>query len=188
MYSTSTRAVRQLAVRTSASRGFLALPVRRLLSIPSSQPASSLLSVNGLANQSRFAVGGIRKYSVLSEETPATLYDYKGIKDIVSNPAAHPDSVVIDVREPVEFQDGHIPSAINLPFKTSPGALGLSEEDFLDQFGFDKPAADKELIFYCLAGVRSSAAEDLARTFGYKNRGNYIGSYEDWLTHENATK
>lgn len=180
--------MRQLAIRTARSGAPLALPARRLLSsIPSSQRASiAFPSASRLARQSQVFVNNFRRYSVLSEESAATLYEYSKIKDIVANPAAHPDSVIVDVREPVEYQEGHIPSAINLPFKTSPGALGLSEEDFLDQFGFDKPAADKELIFYCLAGVRSSAAEDLARTFGYKNRGNYVGSWEDWLTNENA--
>lgn len=134
------------------------------------------------------ATKAIRSYSVLSEDPEATIYDYKKVKELVNNKDAHPDAVLVDVREPVEYNDGHIPSAINIPFKTSPGALGLSGDEFADQFGFQKPDANKELIFYCLAGVRSSAAEDLARTFGYKHRGNYVGSYEDWVTHENSKK
>ncbi|CAK7902583.1 thiosulfate sulfurtransferase Rdl2p, mitochondrial [[Candida] anglica] len=129
-----------------------------------------------------------RSYSVLSEEPEAVTYKYDGIKNLASNPEAHPNTVLVDVREPVEFNDGHIPNAINIPFTSSPGALSLDPEDFSEQFGFEKPSTDKELVFYCLAGVRSSAAEDLARTFGYKNRGNYLGSYEDWVTHENARK
>lgn len=115
----------------------------------------------------------------------AKLYNYDNIKAVALNPAQFPETVIVDVREPVEFQDGHIPSAINIPFKSSPGALDLSPEDFQENFGFDKPAKDKELIFYCLGGVRSSAAEDLANTFGYPKRGNYIGSWEDWVSNEN---
>lgn len=124
-----------------------------------------------------------RFYSVISEECRAKKYDYENVKSLVSNPSS--DVLLVDVREPIEFQLGHIPGAINIPFKSNPGALSLSEEDFEDNFGFEKPPADKELVFYCLGGVRSTAAEDLAKTFGYKNRGNYIGSYEDWLAHEN---
>lgn len=127
----------------------------------------------------------LRYYSVLSQSPEAKVYDYKSIKEIASNPSAHPDKLIIDVREPVEFEDGHIPNAINIPFKSSPGALDLSDEDFKENFGFDKPSRDKELIFYCLAGVRSTAAEELANTFGYKKRGNYVGSFEDWASHEN---
>ena len=130
----------------------------------------------------------VRSYSVLTESPEAKLYKYDDVKDIAANPKKHPDSVLVDVREPVEYDDGHIPGAINLPFKSSPGALDLSEDDFLDNFGFDKPDKNKELVFYCLGGVRSTAAEELANTFGYKKRGNYVGSYEDWLAHENKKK
>ncbi|CAK9437360.1 uncharacterized protein LODBEIA_P17380 [Lodderomyces beijingensis] len=129
-----------------------------------------------------------RWYSVLTETPAAKIYDYKGIKEIASHPEKYPDAVLVDVREPVEFNDGHIPGAINLPFKSSPGALDLNAEEFQESFGFDKPDAEKELVFYCLGGVRSSAAEELAHTFGYKKRGNYLGSWEDWLSHENKNK
>ncbi|CUM55800.1 unnamed protein product [Debaryomyces tyrocola] len=134
---------------------------------------------NQLLSQSRL-------YSVLSTSPEAKLYNYENVKEIVKNPSAHPNSLIVDVREPVEYEDGHIPNAINIPFKSSPGALDLSPEEFNDNFGFDKPSKDKELIFYCLAGVRSTAAEELADTFGYKKRGNYVGSYEDWAAKENA--
>ncbi|KAG5420452.1 hypothetical protein I9W82_002333 [Candida metapsilosis] len=129
-----------------------------------------------------------RSYSVLTETPEAKLYKYDDVKEIAEHPSEHPDSVLVDVREPVEYDDGHIPGAINVPFKSSPGALDLSEDDFLDNFGFEKPDKNKELVFYCLGGVRSTAAEELANTFGYKKRGNYVGSYEDWVAHENKKK
>ncbi|KAG7662627.1 RDL2 [[Candida] subhashii] len=129
-----------------------------------------------------------RSYSVLTESPAAKLYNYDDVKDVAVHPENYPSSILVDVREPVEFNDGHIPGAINIPFKSSPGALSLSEDDFQENFGFEKPAMDKELIFYCLGGVRSTAAEDLASTFGYKKRGNYVGSYEDWLANENANQ
>lgn len=123
-----------------------------------------------------------RNYSVISEECKAKPYDYKKVKEWVKNPSS--DVMLVDVREPVEFQEGHIPGAVNIPFKSNPGALGLSEEEFEESFDFPKPDPNKELVFYCLAGIRSTAAEDLARTFGYKKRGNYVGSYEDWVANE----
>ncbi|KAI5962509.1 uncharacterized protein KGF55_003585 [Candida pseudojiufengensis] len=129
-----------------------------------------------------------RSYSVLTESPEAKIYKYDDIKKIASNPEKFPESVLIDVREPVEYSDGHIPGAINIPFKSSPGALDLNEDDFQENFGFNKPSEDKELVFYCLGGVRSTAAEELASTFGYKKRGNYLGSYEDWQSHENKIK
>ena len=144
---------------------------------------ATLNKVNRLANYT-----SIRSISKLSESKEATPYDYAKVKAIVSNPEKHPDSILVDVREPVEFQEGHIPGAINLPFKSSPGALSLNQEEFQDTFGFDKPDKEKELVFYCLGGVRSTAAEELANTFGYEKRGNYKGSYEDWVSNENQAK
>jgi rhodanese-related sulfurtransferase len=85
-----------------------------------------------------------------------------------------------DVREPFEYEEGFIPSAINLPIKSQPDALFLPAEEFEDRFGFKKPTADTEVIFYCKSGVRSSAAAQLARQVGYKDVAEYRGSWLDW--------
>lgn len=122
---------------------------------------------------------------MLSSTPAAKQYDYKEIKAIVSNPDKFPNTVLVDVREPFEYDEGHIPGAVNIPFKTLPGALALSPEEFQEAFGFEKPLQKNELVFYCLGGVRLAAAEELASTFGYAKRGNYVGSWEDWLSQEN---
>ncbi|KAK3708040.1 hypothetical protein LTR37_011733 [Vermiconidia calcicola] len=90
------------------------------------------------------------------------------------------EQILIDVREPSEFQDGYIPNAINIPIKSQPDALFLPEEEFEDRFGFSKPATDKEVVFYCKSGVRSSAAAQLAQQHGYQNVAEYRGSWLDW--------
>lgn len=118
----------------------------------------------------------------ISQEEPPKVYDYQQIKDLTEHPQE--DKIIVDVREPAEYQAGSIPGAINIPYKSTPGALDLSPEEFEEAFKFKKPSKDKELIFYCLAGVRSTAAADLAQMFGYKKLGNYIGSYQDWSSHE----
>lgn len=153
-------------------------------------PTVSILPRSLFHNSSKSLINSTsrRLYSVLTEAPEAKLYKYNDIKEVITHPENHQDSVLIDVREPNEFGDGHIPGAINIPFKSSPGALDLSEEDFQENFGFSKPSTDKELIFYCLGGVRSTAAEELANTFGYKKRGNYVGSWEDWVANENANE
>ncbi|KAF2479488.1 Rhodanese-like domain-containing protein [Neohortaea acidophila] len=87
---------------------------------------------------------------------------------------------MLDVREPSEVQAGHIPSAINVPVKSHPDAWHLPEEEFEDRFGFSKPNPDKEVIFYCRSGVRSSAAAQLAQQNGYQNISEYKGSWLDW--------
>src|ERR1700753_3805141 len=87
---------------------------------------------------------------------------------------------LVDVREPSEYASGHIPTAQNMPITSSPDALFLSAEDFAERFGFPKPKADTEVVFYCKAGVRSKAAAGLAKHAGFQNVGEYRGSIMDW--------
>ncbi|KAH3683198.1 hypothetical protein WICPIJ_005843 [Wickerhamomyces pijperi] len=111
-----------------------------------------------------------------------TEYTYETIKSLVSHPDA--SKILIDVREPSEYLEGHIPTAINIPYKSTPGALDLTPEEFEEIFKFAKPSKDSELIFYCQAGVRSNASVELASMFGYEKLGNYVGSYADWALNQ----
>jgi len=63
----------------------------------------------------------------------------------------------------------------------------LDEAEFEDRFGFSKPSMDKELVFYCKSGVRSSAAANLARQTGYENIAEYKGSWLDWESNGGQT-
>lgn len=53
-------------------------------------------------------------------------------------------------------------------------------DEFENRFGFAKPGEDKELVFYCRSGVRSSGAAQLALQNGYGKVGEYRGSWLDW--------
>ena len=57
--------------------------------------------------------------------------------------------VLIDVRQPMEYQAGHIPGALHIP-------LGEVERRL-----FELPS-DRDLVFYCRSGGRSAAAATLA--------------------------
>ena len=94
-----------------------------------------------------------------------------------------PRRLIIDVREPAELEaSGRIPGAVNIPIKSSPDAFFLAEGEFEDRFGFERPARDRELVFYCKAGVRSRAAAALARDAGWNAVvGEYPGSWVDWV-------
>lgn len=72
--------------------------------------------------------------------------------------------IIIDVREPFEYEAGHVQGAINIP----PAAL-LAGPKQLD--GVDK---DTELILYCRTGSRSNVAIQILRQMGFTNMTNGI--------------
>ena len=55
---------------------------------------------------------------------------------------------------------GTIPAEnfIHIPLQEVPEALTLSESEFEDQFGAPKPKENDQILFYCMAGVRSRNA------------------------------
>lgn len=114
----------------------------------------------------------------MSTNTPK-IYNFNEMKKLVEHPSAK--KVLVDVREPEELKEYKLPKAVNIPLKTSPGALGLPDEEFEDIFKFPKPAQDNELIFFCAKGMRAKAAEELARSYGYTQTGVYPGSITEWL-------
>jgi len=67
--------------------------------------------------------------------------------------------VIIDVREPYEFDTGHVKGAINIP----PADL-MNGSDRLA-----KIPKDADIIVYCKTGSRSNVSEHILRSQGYTN-------------------
>jgi rhodanese-related sulfurtransferase len=63
---------------------------------------------------------------------------------------------------------------------SKPDSWFITEEEFEDRFGFERPGKEKEVVFYCKAGVRSRTAAELARQGGWENVSEYPGSWLDW--------
>lgn len=167
----STAALVQCSAKPAAAALLFRQPATRVSNIFNySSPTANLIN-QYQRQQHRF-------YSAITTDEPAKVLSFADVKQLVTAATAAPPAgsepvdvtkpIIVDVREPSEYAEGHIPTAVNIPYKSSPGALSLEPEDFEDAFGFPKPSTDRELIFYCLAGVRSSAAEELACTFGYQ--------------------
>ncbi|MHB1567258.1 MAG: rhodanese-like domain-containing protein [Acidiferrobacter sp.] len=81
--------------------------------------------------------------------------------------------LVIDVREPHEYAEGHIPGAINIPRGTL-------------EFSLDKHEAladeTKPVIVYCRVGGRGAmAAHTLQHHFGYQNVASLEGGLDAWI-------
>jgi len=74
-------------------------------------------------------------------------------------------AVVIDVRNPGEFNSGHVPGAINIP-------LGEIRSEVPRRF----PDKNRALLLHCLSGGRSGMARQQLRSLGYADAYN-LGSY-----------
>ncbi|XP_072525383.1 thiosulfate sulfurtransferase/rhodanese-like domain-containing protein 3 [Salminus brasiliensis] len=93
--------------------------------------------------------------------------------------------VVIDVREPWELREyGNIPGSINVPLEQVNGALQLEPEEFKEKYGGDMPSTTENIVFTCLAGMRSVKALQTAMSLGYSNAQHYPGGWQDWAKHE----
>lgn len=66
-----------------------------------------------------------------------------------------PRFVIVDVRSPAEYAQGHIPTAINIP-----GGDTTSIPN--------PPSKDKYIVAYCHGGMKVPAACDRMRANGYK--------------------
>jgi rhodanese-related sulfurtransferase len=80
---------------------------------------------------------------------------------------AHPQTVLIDVREDHEWQAGHTAEAVHL-------GKGILERDLEKLY----PDANTEIIMYCGGGFRSAMTCDAAQKMGYKKVHSLIGGYK----------
>lgn len=70
----------------------------------------------------------------------------------------------IDVREPEEYQRGHVEGAINLPPAELMGGAHI----------LDDVPKDAELILYCVSGSRSRASMNYLSQLGFTNMVNGV--------------
>jgi rhodanese-related sulfurtransferase len=81
--------------------------------------------------------------------------------------AANPKAVLMDVREDIEWQNGHAPQAVHL-------GKGVFERDIEKLF----PDSHAEIIMYCSGGYRSVLTCEVAQRMGYKKVSSLMGGYK----------
>ena len=74
--------------------------------------------------------------------------------------------IIIDVREPFEYADGHVDGALNIP----PTELMAGAKQLADV------PKDTELILYCRTGSRSNVAIQILRQLGFTHLVNGINA------------
>lgn len=77
--------------------------------------------------------------------------------------------VLVDVREKIEWNEGHIPGAIHVPR----GYLELQIEEAV-------PDKSKTVVLYCAGGVRSLMAGATLKQMGYDNAISMAGGFGQW--------
>ncbi len=82
----------------------------------------------------------------------------------------NPDFVIIDVRTPEEFAEGHIENAVNLDFyaETFWDWLNILDED-------------KMYLIYCRSGGRSRNALDIMEELNFREAYNVLGGIIQWV-------
>ena len=78
-----------------------------------------------------------------------------------------PDAVVLDVREPQEYEHGHVPSAINIP-----------QADLASRL--DEVPRDRPLMIICHSGMRSLRAAQFLTQLGINQVTNVTGGTAAW--------
>jgi rhodanese-related sulfurtransferase len=107
--------------------------------------------------------GCVEGTQIIKDITPAQAMEK------INEEASNPDFVILDVRTPEEFADGHIENAENIDFYAS---------DFQSQLkGLDR---SKTYVVYCRSGRRSEGARDMMKDLGFSEVYNVLGGIVDW--------
>lgn len=79
------------------------------------------------------------------------------------------DVVMLDVREPNEWNLGHIPGAVHIPR----GTLETKVEQVIPR--------DRQVVLYCAGGNRSALAADTLQQMGYENVASMADGWRGWM-------
>ncbi len=99
-----------------------------------------------------------------TEEVTSTM-DVKSYKEMLDNNKG----VLLDVRTPEEFSEGHIPGAINIDYNA---------ENFKSEI--EKLDKSKQYNVYCRSGRRSAAAMEMMEQSGFNKVINLEGGILGW--------
>ena len=91
-----------------------------------------------------------------------------------------PEILLIDIREPQEYQRGHIPGAVLSPR----GLLEFEIHGLVERTATSPDIApeDRQILLYCGTGGRSTLAAETLTEMGYRNVRSMDGGIVAWAT------
>jgi len=113
-----------------------------------------------------FSLLSLILYSCVSQAQSGTLLPPADFKKKIENTT---NPVIVDVRTPEEYSDGHLPDAVNIDWEGN-------------HFDHQIQTLDKNasVFVYCYGGGRSSDAAEEMRKHGFKNVYDLKGGYAAW--------
>ncbi len=85
--------------------------------------------------------------------------------------------LIVDIREPAEFEAGHIPGAILIPRGTLEGAADPRSPHRVEPLC---SAQERTVVLYCESGARSALAADTLQQMGFANVSSLAGGCVLW--------
>jgi len=93
--------------------------------------------------------------------------DANELKELIEGREARPNLKLIDVREPHEYNAGHIPGVPLIPMQTIPARIAeLNKDD--------------EFVFICRSGARSQEVSKFLKAKGFEKVTNFRGGMLSW--------
>ncbi len=89
--------------------------------------------------------------------------------DLLKRIQAHNTNLILDVRSPEEYQEGHLPGAINIPFDRLDSRITE-----IDSF------KNKDVVLYCGSGGRVVIAAFILRSAGFNKLLHLDGDMDAW--------
>ncbi len=90
--------------------------------------------------------------------------------DLIQENIDNPNFIIIDVRTPAEYDDGHIENAVLVDYNSANFREEISK--------FDR---DRKYLIYCRTGRRSAGARDIMEELGFYYIYHMDGGITEWV-------
>lgn len=132
-----------------------------------------------------------QKSTLTLKDNPNLLASYEEVKHL-SGLSEEGHKILVDSRdeeryqgivEPIDTKKGHIPGAINVPYKNHFADGGHVKEEIVLHENFKELPKGSEVIFYCGSGVTACSNIMVYEELGNSSR-LYSGSFSDYISYD----